>query len=343
MFDAVGRLSTPNWKLRAAGIALFLTILVGLVWILRVTQMPLRSYRGPLAPPSHEQADLENRLSAHVRYLSESIGERNLPRAGSLRAAEDYLRRNLQEDGYTVTEQKYAVDGQTATNLEVRIDGGDSGSGAIVVGAHYDSVVGAPGANDNASGVAAVLELARLMHGVQTRRSIRFVLFVNEEPPYFQTNAMGSLVYAKQLHHDRIPVVAMISLETIGYYSDKPGSQRYPPVLSFFYPSRGDFIGFVGNTNSRDLVRRAIRKFRETARFPSEGIAAPPDWPGIAWSDQWSFWQQDYPAIMITDTAFFRYPYYHTPRDTASEVDFARMARVVDGVRSVVESLATAQ
>src|SRR5205085_8879949 len=127
---------------------------------------------------------------------------------------------------------------------------------------------------------------------------------------------MGSLVYAQQLQRDHVPVSAMISVETIGYYSDEKGSQKYPLLLSLFYPTRGNFIGFVGNSESRDLVRRAIRRFRESTNFPSEGIAAPADWPGIGWSDHWSFWQEGYPAIMITDTAPFRYPDYHTSRDT---------------------------
>jgi Zn-dependent M28 family amino/carboxypeptidase len=179
-----------------------------------------------------------------------------------------------------------------------------------------------------------------MLHGSKLRRTIRFVLFVNEEPPYFQSEQMGSFVYARQLRHDGVPVSAMISLEMLGYYSDAPGSQKYPTPFSIFYPSRGDFIGFVGNSESSDLVRRATRRFREAAQFPSEGVAAPAGLPGVGWSDQWSFWQQGYPGIMITDTALFRNPYYHTPLDTPDKVDFERMARVVDGVRSVVVSLA---
>jgi hypothetical protein len=132
----------------------------------------------------------------------------------------------------------------------------------------------------------------------------------------------------------------MISLEMLGFYSDAPGSQKYPALLSLFYPSRGNFIAFVGNSESRDLVRRSTRSFRESAKFPSEGVAAPASLPGVGWSDQWSFWQQGYPAIMITDTAVFRYPYYHTPFDTTDKIDFEKMARVVDGVRNVVGSLA---
>jgi Zn-dependent M28 family amino/carboxypeptidase len=225
--------------------------------------------------------------------------------------------------------------------LEAKLVGSESAGGTIIVGAHYDSVQGSPGANDNASGVAAVLELARLFRGFTPRKTIRFVFFVNEEPPYFQTESMGSVVYAKQLRTDRIAVSAMISLETIGYYSDAPGSQKYPVLLGLLYPSRGNFIGFVGNPSSRALLRMAIQRFRETTSLPSEGVAAPEQWPGVGWSDHWSFWQEKYPAIMVTDTALFRYPYYHSPYDTTNRIDFARMSRVVNGMRRVVESIST--
>lgn len=151
---------------------------------------------------------------------------------------------------------------------------------------------------------------------------------------------MGSLVYARELHDKGIPVSAMISLETVGFYSDVAGSQNYPAILSPFYPSRGNFIGFVANAESRDLVRRAVRIFREAVQFPSEGVAAPSGWPGIGWSDHWSFWQLGYPAIMVTDTAPFRYPYYHRAGDTREKIDSAKMARVVDGLKAVITSLA---
>jgi len=137
-----------------------------------------------------------------------------------------------------------------------------------------------------------------------------------------------------------VPVSAMLSLETIGFYSDEPGSQDYPPVLSLFYPSKGNFIAFVGNTDSRGLVRESVHDFRESTRFPSEGIAAPGNWLGIGWSDQWSFWQEGYPGIMVTDTALFRYHDYHTPSDTVDKVNFDKAARVVEGVGKLVEELA---
>jgi hypothetical protein len=341
MFEQISESAGRSWKLLLVVAVLAFALLSGLIWVLRMTRMPLRSYKGPLPPLTSEQLGTANHLSQHVKCLSETIGERNLSRPGTLQAATDYLQNQLKEFGYSVSEQTYLVQGHQVRNLEVILPGSDTTDDTVVVGAHYDSVAGAPGADDNATGVAATLELARLLHGSSHRKTIRLALFVNEEPPYFQTADMGSLVYARRLRSQHVPVAAMISLEMLGFYSDVPDSQKYPVLLGLFYPDRGDFIAFVGNPESRTLVRQAVRKFRETAKFPSEGIAAPTDWPGVGWSDHWSFWQEQYPAIMITDTALFRYPYYHTPFDTADRVNFDEMARVVDGVRRIVDSLAT--
>jgi len=343
MFESISAPTGPNWKLRIVVAAVIAAIAWGVVSLWRMTHMPGQSYAGTLPPLSTKQTDIANRLSDQVQYLSTTIGERNLERKGSLQATENYLRRVLAQSGYSATETTYTVGDQSACNLEADLRGSEASAGIIVVGAHYDSVTGTVGANDNASGVAATLELARLLKDVRPRRSIRFVFFVNEEPPYFQTPQMGSLVYARQLRQNAVPVVAMISLETIGYYSDTPGSQKYPPLFSWFYPNRGNFIGFVGNTESRALAIKAVRQFRESVAFPSEGVSAAASLPGIGWSDHWSFWQQGYPAIMITDTAPFRYPYYHTTSDTADKLDFGRMARIVDGLQSVVIGLANGQ
>jgi len=341
MFESVELASRPNWKLRIASAAIAFTLVAGFVWFLRMTQMPLQSYAGPLPPLSQEQSDLRDRLSVHVGKLSVTIGERSMHRAGSLQATIEYIRENLRQAGYVVTEHPYSVEGQDVSNLEATLAGSDTVEGTVIVGAHYDSVPSTVGADDNATGVAATLELARLLQGRKLRRSVRFLFFVNEEPPYFQTENMGSRVYARELRHEGVRVSAMISLEMLGFYSDSKGSQKYPPILGLFYPTHGNFIGFVGNPESRDLVRQSIRRFRESTSFPSEGVAAPADWPAVGWSDQWSFWQESYPAIMITDTALFRYPYYHTPRDTFDKVDFEKAARVTDGVRRLVETLAS--
>lgn len=302
--------------------------------------MPGRSYLGPLAPLTEEEAVLATNLERHVRTLAGEIGERNLIRYDALEASADYLERVFGEVGYTPAAQTFLVNKREVKNLEVERTGHSRPAGIIVIGAHYDSVVGSPGANDNASGVAAVLELARLTREKAVARSVRFVAFVNEEPPYFQTMQMGSLVYARRARQRGEQIVAMLSLETIGYYSDAAGSQRYPFPFSLFYPSTGNFVGFVGNLTSRDLVRQAIGSFREQAAFPSEGVAAPGWITGIGWSDHWAFWQEGYPAVMVTDTAPFRYPYYHTLYDTPDRIDYDRLARVVAGVSRVVTDLA---
>jgi Zn-dependent M28 family amino/carboxypeptidase len=210
----------------------------------------------------------------------------------------------------------------------------------IVVGAHGDSVDGAVGANDNGSGVAAVLELARLFREAKPARTLRLVAFVNEEPPFFKTEQMGSRVYARRSKARGENVVAMFSLETIGYYSDRPGSQRYPFPLGFFYPSTGNFIAFVSNLSSRALLHEVLASFRRHAEFPSESVAAPAFIPGVDWSDHWSFWKEGYPALMVTDTAPYRYPYYHTVQDTPDKVDYERAARVATGLQGMLSELA---
>jgi Zn-dependent M28 family amino/carboxypeptidase len=272
--------------------------------------------------------------------LAGEIGERNLWRPKALEAAVGYLEAVLRGQGHEVAQQSFVVEGRTVHNLEAEVPGTSQRGEIVLVGGHYDSVVGSPGANDNATGTAAVLEIARLLRGRQLARTVRFVAFVNEEPPFFQTDAMGSWVYARRSRQHGENIVAMFSLETIGYYSDAPGSQHYPAPFSLFYPKVGNFIGFVGNTASRALVRRSIASFRQHTAFPSEGVAAPSWLTGVGWSDHWAFWQEGYAALMITDTALFRYAPYHTRADTPDKVDYARMARVVAGLARMVAEFA---
>jgi len=231
------------------------------------------------------------------------------------------------------------VQGKSWCNLEAELRG--ASSEIVVIGAHYDSVVGSPGANDNGSGVAALLTLARRLARSHNTRTLRFVAFVNEEPYYFQSSQMGSYVYAGRCHERGENVQAMISLETIGYYSNESGSQSYPvPGLGSLYPRTGNFIAFVGNVASRSLLRDALGEFRRGAQIPSEGVAMPSSLPGVGWSDQWSFWQHGYPGIMVTDTAPFRYPHYHAASDTPDKLDYDSMTRVVSGMERVIRHLA---
>ncbi|OGU06651.1 MAG: aminopeptidase [Geobacteraceae bacterium GWC2_58_44] len=301
--------------------------------------MPGRSHKGALPPLSSEQSRLRDRLRQDVYLLGREIGERNTRHYRSLGLAAQHVSTRFLELGLPVREEPYRIEGKEMVNIEAELKGTTRAAEIVVIGAHYDSAPGSPGANDNASGVAAMLELARLFKDAEPTRTVRFIAFVNEEPPYFLTETMGSRVYARRARGRGDKIVAMLSLETIGYYSDRPKSQQYPAPLNLFYPDSGNFIGFVGDLSSRDLVRRAIGTFRKTTRFPSEGVAAPGAIPGIGWSDHWSFWQAGYPAIMITDTALFRYPHYHAPSDTPEKLDYERMARVVLGIGRVVEDL----
>ena len=309
------------------------------LWAL-VVRMPGRSFAGPLPPLSAEEEASRVRLERHVTELAGRIGERNYRRPAALADAAAYIEASFGALGYEVASQPFAAGGQQFRNLEVTLPGRTRPAEVVVVGGHYDSVVGTPGADDNASGTAAVLELARLLRDVPLARTVRLVAFVNEEPPFFLTEQMGSRVYAREARRRGDRITAMLSLESIGHYTSAPGSQQYPPPLNLAYPSRGDFIGFVGNVASRRLVRRSVGAFRRHARFPSEGAAAPGSIPGVYWSDHWSFWREGYPAIMITDTAPFRNPAYHSAADTPDRVDHAAMARVVGGLAFVVRELA---
>lgn len=315
-----------------------LAALAGALWFM--TWMPGRPYPG--SPQALSPSDRETRdaLRCHVETLAGEIGERNVWRLAALEAAATYVADEFRRLGYDVRAQPYDVMGTTVKNLEVVQPGTMAPSEIVVVGAHYDSVAGCPGANDNGSGVAALLELARRLRDVRCARTVRYVAFVNEEPPFFFTSKQGAVVYARQCRRRRDRIVAMYSLETIGCYLDGPRTQHYPFPFGLFYPHVGNFIAFVGNLSSRGLVRRSIASFRRHASVPSEGAAAFGYVPGVFWSDHWAFWRQGYPAVMVTDTAPFRYAQYHTPHDTPDQLDYDRMARVVAGLAHVLAEVA---
>jgi Zn-dependent M28 family amino/carboxypeptidase len=301
--------------------------------------MPGENFQGELPPAAESQLTRAQQLRRDVEHLAVTIGERHLGRYGELTQAARFVEREFRKAGYEVTFQQYEVFDVKCRNIEVEIAGTDRRDEIVIVGGHYDTVFGTPGANDNASGTAATLALARVFAGSRPARTLRFVAFVNEEPPHFQSDDMGSLVYARRCRERRENVVAMLALETIGYYSDEPGSQQYPSLVGALYPSEGNFIGVVGNIGSRSLVQKVVEVFRANADFPCEGAALPGMMTGVGWSDHWSFWQEGFQAVMITDTAPFRYPYYHHPQDTPDKIDFERMARVVDGLQKVIDAL----
>jgi len=313
-------------------------------------RMPSASFRGPLPPATEAQLALAGELRRDLQILAGDIGERHAFIPRKLEAAAAFIESSLLEAGCDVQRLPFSVhlnlgpnpeSDAICSNLAVEIKGSTRPEEIIVIGAHYDSIFGSPGANDNGTGVVATLALARMFAGSTPKRTLRFLFFVNEEPPIFQAEGqMGSLVYARQCRQDNDNIIAMIALETMGCYSDEPGSQHYPLGLGLLYPSQGDFIGFVGNVASRKLVRQTIASFREHARFPSEGAALPGGIPGVCWSDHWSFWQAGYSAIMVTDTAPFRYAHYHEAEDTPDKVDYDRLARVTEGMQHVIKQFA---
>ena len=293
-----------------------------------MTAMPGVSHAGPLPPLTDEQRALASTLRRHVETLART--ERNT----DLDTPARYIAEAFAAHGLKAVTQEFPSGGRIVRNVEVS----PPGNAVIVVGAHYDTVPGSPGADDNASAVAALIELAGLM--AREGLPIRFVAFANEELPYFLSPEMGSWNSARRSRERGETVRAMLSLEMLGYYRDEPRTQSYPPPLGLFYPDRANFIAFVGDLGARALVRKTIHAFRKNAAFPSEGVAAPSFVPGITFSDHWSFRKHGFPAVMVTDTAFNRYPHYHLPSDTPEKLDYERLARVTLGLASVLRDLA---
>ena len=292
------------------------------------------------SPPPAGDRELERQLRSDVQVLARDIGERNIPNnPRQLEAAAAFVENSLNAGGYQPQSQPYSVAGTVCRNIQAEIRGVEKPKEIVIIGAHYDSAPGSPGADDNASGVAAMLALTRSFAGSRPARTLRFVGFVNEEPPYFWRPEMGSLVYAKRCREAGENVVAMLSLESVGFYSNSSSSQHYPAGLGLFYPSTGDFVAFVGNLRSRSLVHQTLSTFRATGALPSVGAAIPNAIPGAGWSDHWSFWQQGFPGIEITDTALYRNPHYHTPGDIAERLDYDRLARFTQAMKSVLRQL----
>lgn len=285
-----------------------------------------------------EAHDLEARLRAHVEYLAGEVGERNAYHYGRLEQARLYIEGAFSTSGYQISHDTYEVSRQTYRNVIAELPGADDASPALIVGAHYDTASGTPGADDNASAVAALLEMARLLAGSRPARTLRWAAFTLEEPPFFRTRLMGSRIHARKCRQRGERLAGMISLEMVGYYDDRPGSQQFPlPFMRWFFPERGNFIAVAGNFRSRRLVRDVARRLSGNCEVPVEHVAIP-IMPGAGLSDNWSFWREGYPALMITDTAFFRNPHYHMPTDLPDTLDYARLARLVAGLARALSS-----
>ena len=302
--------------------------------------LPGRSFSGPTPPVSRAEEDLAERLRRHVTAIASK--PHNVAHPAALEQSARYIEGELASLGYEPQAQTFQADGQAVRNIEVVLSPPGAGpeTPSLVIGAHYNSAGVAPGANDNGTGVAAVIELARLLKGLNLKdKRLRLVLFVNEEPPYDRTPNMGSWRYALALKERAERVSGMISLETLGCFSDQPGTQKYPEPFGLIFPSRANFVAFVAMPGSRSFLHEVLGSFRNHAQFPTIGGTGPDEIDGLGWSDHWSFWKQGYPAVMVTDTALFRYPHYHKATDTPEKVDYEKLARITLGLEQTIRDL----
>lgn len=282
----------------------------------------------------------EENLRRHVQVLASEIGERNPFQYQNLEKAAVYIKKELENLGYSLGEQVYLMENRPYRNLIATKLGSTKKDKIIIVCAHYDSVWGSPGADDNASAVAGLIEIARLISKDNLNKTIKFIATTLEEPPWFTTKDMGSFRYAQEAKIRRENIEAVICLESIGFYAHKIKSQSYPFGLSPFYPDRGNFIAFVSNLGSSSLLKKMVREFKKAWDFPLEYLSAPIFLaPAIGFSDNWSFWRFGYKSVMVTDTAFYRNPYYHTSDDTPEKLDYQSLSCVVDGLYRVLLSL----
>lgn len=303
-------------------------------------------------------------LHATINELSTNIGERNLYHPERLRLAATWIEKQFHQRGFsTVSRLPVAVDGKkyllpsdtTAWNLEVQLDGLKGNEDLIVLGAHYDTKVGmkgwhdhwppkpeipgTPGANDNGSGVAALLWLASELSKNSHHSAIRFVAFVNEEPPFFQTPAMGSFEYAKNLRQSAKGRIRMISLETLGCYSSQPRTKRNRLVSIFGLKDKSDYVALLGNFHSKSWMKKSSSSLSKFTTVEVRTLALPEFNKSVAWSDDWSFWQLGIPAFSVTDTAYLRSDVYHETTDTPEKIDYKTMADVVSGLKSMIEEM----
>ncbi len=305
-----------------------------------MTQMPGASFRGKLPELSESEQDSAETLSRHVDAIASDAGSRGTHNPTALNDAGDYIKSQLRHFGYEVVISEFDEHGLQLTDVDVTIPGQRNGGDIIVVGAHYDSMPGSPGADGNASGCAVLLELARILEGHGGERTIKLVFFVTGAGPIAGDEKSAAARYARDMHKRGDKVLAMVSLDSLGVYRDAPGSQKLPFPLSLVYPETGNFVLFAGDLAARDVVRYSTEEFRKTARFPAEGLVEPGFMSSLALSDSEGFRMQGFPAIVVTDTGKLRNANIGTALDTADKLDFARMARMTSGLARVVQKLA---
>jgi len=290
--------------------------------------------------PRFLPASSERALYDHVHALSVLIGSRSIQDYAKIQEAERYILTFLEGQGIPFALQGYDLDGKRYNNIVVTLEGSSHREELVIIGAHYDTISGTPGADDNASAVAVLLELCRDLKDYRPERTLRMIFFVLEEPPSFMTPAMGSHVYAQQALDRGENIHGMISLEMLGYFNENEGSQTYPaPGMRWLFRDRGDFIGVVGNMHSRELTLAVAEALKAGSTLPVEHLTALPFIIGVGSSDHGPFWKMGFPAVMVTDTAFYRNPNYHSSRDTIETLRFDKMSQLVRGMVHVVEYL----
>jgi Zn-dependent M28 family amino/carboxypeptidase len=280
------------------------------------------------------------KLHRHVKQLTVEIGSRSVSEYDKIEATKQYILSCLKAFGYAPSLQTYTYNKKQYSNVIVSIKGAKLPDEIVIIGAHYDTVYGTPGADDNASAVATLLEIARALKRFCPDRTLKLIFFTIEEPPVFRSEHMGSYVYAKEARARNENIKSMICLEMLGYYTNEKDGQTFPfPMMSLIYSSTPNFIAVVGNLSSRDLVRKVKNSLRAGSRMPVETLSTFSFVPGVDFSDHRSFWKMGYPAVMITDTAFYRNPNYHTETDTIDTLDFNKMSDVLKGLIQAAKDL----
>lgn len=304
--------------------------------ILRIKRVPSQSF----TVPQTSWEIPEQKLFEHVKYLSRNIGSRSFGEPLKISATRDYILKTLSQDGMNPSIQDFTIDNMTFSNVVLTFTGLKYPREVVVIGAHYDTILGTPGADDNGSAVAMLLETARMLGNAELSRTLKLVFFVLEEPPIFGTENMGSRIFARRAKEAGMDIRAMISLEMVGFFSEDKGKQAFPlPLMNLFYSTTPNFIAVVGNFRSRALVSQVADGLKKGCMVPVEVLAAPAIVPGIGLSDHASFWKEGYPAVMITDSAFYRNPNYHQATDTFDTLDYKTMAELLKGLIYTVRVL----
>ncbi len=278
-----------------------------------------------------------NNLKRHIKIIANDIGERHVHKHLALHKAANYISQQWTMMGYEVKRQPFTTNGVICENLEITRQGTDKPGDIVLVCAHYDSAKDCPGANGNASGIAAMLEIARFFSHTQPRCSIRFVALANEAPPFYGTEKSGSWTYAHRASHNNDKIVSAIILDSLGYYNNASNSQLYPALMGALYPSRGNFLAMASNLGSMASMAKFAKYFKKHSRFRVETMVGQNFIPWVKWSDSSPFWLNGYHAFMISDTAQYRYPFYNSGRDTAEKVDYQCLTFITDGLSRAFE------